>query len=379
MEEDVTTRNGSMTSPATKTSRLSAAKPSKNGTHRRFDSAHGTPKSGLDRLTDDELLEMRICDLPVTMEGSPLQARVDRVLEEMKLKGLRFRPHFWLSDDWFTPDGVPGTAIPFYLAHPRLVRLERKQLLEVEGGTEDWCMRILRHEVGHAIDNAYRLRRTKRWREVFGKASQPYPDHYAPRPYSKSYVRHLEMWYAQSHPVEDFAETFAVWLKPRSRWRSQYQDWPAIKKLEYVDEIMQQIGKQKPKVTTRRRVDPLRSVRKTLREHYQQKRKHYGLDHANFYDNDLKRLFSDAVQHRQMPSAAAFLRQLRPMLRRQVAFWTGEYHYTIDQVLGEMIERCRELKLRVHRPFEDAERDALVLLTIQTMNHLHSGYHRVAL
>ena len=25
---------------------------------------------------------------------------------------------------------------------------------------------------------------------------------------------HLDPWYAQSHPDEDFAETFAVWLTP---------------------------------------------------------------------------------------------------------------------------------------------------------------------
>ena len=125
------------------------------------------------------------------------------------------------------------------------MRLERKQLLDVEGGTEEWCLRILRHEAGHALDNAFRLRYTRRWREVFGRASEPYPEFYRPRPYSRSYVQHLEMWYAQAHPVEDFAETFAVWLKPRSGWRTHYHDWPALKKLEYVDEVMQTIRRQK--------------------------------------------------------------------------------------------------------------------------------------
>lgn len=347
--------------------------------HYRRSSRHRYGAPWLERLSDDELLEMRIRDLPIQIEGTPLQYRIGRLYEELEARGIRFRPHYWLSDDWFTPDGVPGIAIPFYLAHPRLMRLEGKQMLEVEGGTEQWCMKILRHETGHAIDNAFRLRRRRQWREVFGKASQPYPDYYNPKPYSKSYVLHLDMWYAQSHPVEDFAETFAVWLKPRSRWRTQYEGWPALKKLEYVDEVMDEVCDQKPKVTSRERTDPAGRIRKTLREHYRGKRAHYGLDHPNAYDRDLRRLFSDRAQHSDRPSAAAFLRRLRPELRKAVATGTGQYQYMIDQVLNEMIERCRQLNLRRHRADGDVERDALILLTMQTMNYLHGGHHRVAL
>jgi hypothetical protein len=322
---------------------------------------------------------MRIRDLGVQIQGTPLEDRVERLYYELDSKGIRFRPHVWLSDDWFTPDGNSGIAIPFYLAHPRLMRLEGKQMLEVEGGTEEWCMKILRHEVGHAIDNAYRLHHRRRWREVFGKASQPYPEYYEPRPYSKSFVRHLEAWYAQSHPVEDFAETFAVWLKPRSRWRSQYQGWPALKKLEYVDELMGMIRTEKPKVTTRRRVDPVSRINKTLRDHYKQRRAHYGLDHPHFYDRELQQLFPNGVPQSRRPTAAAFLRRVRPRLRKAVSQWTGEYQYTIDQILAQMIERCQELKLRIDRPEEEVERDALVMLTVQIMNYLHEGRHRVAL
>lgn len=167
-------------------------------------------KVDLDSLSDDELLDMRMCDLGVTIEGTQLEERIDQLHAELGARGIRCRPHCWLSDDWFSPDGVPGFAIPFYLAHRRLARLERKQLLEVEGGTKQWCMKIMRHEAGHAIDNAYRLRRTRGYRETFGKVSQAYPEYYQPKPYSRSYVLHLDMWYAQAHPVEDFAETFAV-------------------------------------------------------------------------------------------------------------------------------------------------------------------------
>ena len=165
------------------------------------------------RLDDEALLDLRFCDLRLSLTRSGLDVAVRRLYEELRQKGIRFRPHFWLSTEWFSPDGTPGIAIPFYLGHPRLKRLERQQMFEVEGGTAEWCMRILRHEAGHAIDTAYRLHRRRRWRELFGRYSLPYPAFYQPRPYSRRYVLHLDLWYAQSHPSEDFAETFAVWLK----------------------------------------------------------------------------------------------------------------------------------------------------------------------
>ncbi len=330
-------------------------------------------------LADNELLEVRMCDLGLRIEGTPLEERIERLYEELESRDIQFRPHFWLSDEWFSPDGVPGIAIPFYLAHPRLARLENRQMLEVEGGTEEWCLKILRHETGHTIDTAYRLHNRRRWRDVFGKYSEPYPEYYSPKPHSKSYVLHLEPWYAQSHPAEDFAETFAVWLKPRSRWRTTYKDWPALKKVEYVDQVMGDIGDKRPAVSSRRHIDPLRTVRKTLGEHYAEKRKRYGIDQSNVYDRDLCYLFSDDPKHAKKTMAAAFLRRHRTELRRVVAYWTGEYQYTIDQVLREMIHRCRELKLRLGTSERDAKRDAIVMLTVQTMNYLHAGRHRIAL
>jgi len=330
-------------------------------------------------LPNDELLQLRLCDLGLRLKGSPLERQISRLHEELRQRGIRFRPHCWLSEEWFSQDGVPGIAIPFYLAHPRLKRLERQQMFEVEGGTSEWCMRILRHEAGHAIDTAYRLHRRKRWRDVFGKYSQPYPEFYQPRPYSKRYVLHLDLWYAQSHPAEDFAETFAVWLKSRCRWRSQYRGWPALKKLRYVDDLMNDIQGKKALVTSRKHVGTLREARKTLGEHYAEKRAHYGYDHPDFYDRELRRLFSDLPEHRNNPPAGTFLRRARSELRRVVAQWTGEYQYTIDQVLAEMIERCCDLGLRLQRPEDVTRRDAMVILTVQVMNYLHSGRHRVAL
>jgi len=333
----------------------------------------------LARLKDDQLLDLRICDLPLTIKGTALEARIRRVYAELELRQIKFRPHCWLSEEWFSPDDSPGIAIPFYLAHPRLMRLERTMMLEVEGGTQEECLKILRHEAGHAIDTAYGLCRRANYRRVFGKQSLPYPEFYQPKPFSRSYVLHLDLWYAQSHPVEDFAETFAVWLRPMSRWRTQYHDWPALKKLEFVNRLMSEIKSKTPPFRRRAKMDSLKSIRKTLREHYDAKRKRYEISHPRFYDRELRRLFSDKPEHASLLAAATFLRRLRPELRRVVAQWTGQYQYVINQVLDDMIDRCRELKLRVDRPLPEAERDMLVMLTVQTMNYLHGGHHRVAL
>lgn len=330
-------------------------------------------------MSDDELLDLRLCDLPVSLERTPIEDRIARLHRELELKGLRFRPYFWLSNEWFTPDGAPGIAVPFYLAHPRLLELERHEMLDVEGGTGEECLQIMRHEAGHAIDNAYRLSRRHRWRDVFGQASRPYPKAYTPRPFSKHFVHHLDAWYAQSHPAEDFAETFAVWLKPRSAWRAKYAGWPALRKLEFVDALMREIARQPIKVRTRAHFEPLGSLRHTLREHYDLRREHYGIGRPHFFDQHLQRLFADRKECPRGKSAAAFLRRVRVRLRRDVAHWTGERQYTVDQVLTEMISRAAELKLRMTRPAPEVERDSLVVLTMHVMNYLNAGLHRIAL
>ena len=329
--------------------------------------------------SDDQLLQVRMCDLGVTLSGTDLEVRIAQIGAELDARGLAFRPHYWLADEWFTPDGIPGVAVPFYLAHPRLARLELAQMLEVEGGDPESCLRILRHEVGHAIDNAYRLRRRPTRRRLFGSPTTEYPEYYTPKPYSKSFVQHLDQWYAQSHPDEDFAETFAVWLDPASMWATRYAGWPAQRKLEYMDRLMRALARLRPAVTSKRQVDPVSKLKKTLGEHYAKKREHYGLDHPDFYESDLRNLFSDAPQYAKNPSAARFLRRIRRDVRSRVASFTDSYQYTIDRLLEKIIERCRELNLRLTESEEESTADFMVFLTVQTMNYLHSGRHRAAL
>ncbi len=205
------------------------------------------------------------------------------------------------------------------------------------------------------------------------------PRYYTPKPYSKSFVLHLDSWYAQSHPDEDFAETFAVWLTPDVDWRARYAGWPALRKLEYMDDLMRDVSKRQPVNPSRRRVDPLSSITRTLRSHYKRKRRHYGLDHPAFYDRDLHRVFSGAPEAAGNMKAAQFIARVRKEVRRRVDEWTGAYQYTIDQVIEDIIKRCQELDLHLARSEEQTKIDLIIMLTVQTMNYLHSGRHRMAL
>ncbi len=337
------------------------------------------PRRTWARRSAAKLLDLRFCDLGLRLKGSWVEDCLETLSDELARRGLRFRPHAWLSVDWFTPDGVPGIAVPFYLVHPKLMRLERSQMLEVEGGTRQECLKILRHECGHAIQHAYRLERRAEWRRRFGSPARRYPDVYRPNPASRRYVQHLRLYYAQSHPVEDFAETFAVWLQPRGAWRRRYAGWPALQKLEYVDRLMGQIGDAVPPVRTRRRVEPLTKVRTTLREHYRIKREQYSLSYPDLYDRDLRRLFSDLPKHRRFERASHFLRRNRADIRQRVARWTGEHQFTLDQVLNDMIGRCRELKLRAVGAERKLRMDFALLLAVRTMHFLYSRRNWIAL
>jgi hypothetical protein len=339
----------------------------------------GAPEPAWVAWSNEQLLDLPMNQLGVTLGGPFLSAQIAQLYAELEARQLRFRPHVWVSTEWFTPDGVPGIAVPFYLAHPRLAKLELDQMLEVEGGTPEWCMRILRHEAGHAVENAYRLRRLRRRQQIFGRSSEPYPKYYRPRPYSRSFVRHLDVWYAQSHPDEDFAETFAVWLTPEATWAERYKGWPVLKKLQYVAGLMHELAGVPPPVVTQEEIEPLATLTKTLGEHYARKRAHYGTARPSFYDPDLQRLFSAAPAHAAHLPAATFLRRFRKEVRRKVAAWTGEYQYTIDQVLEDMIARCRALHLHLPCAEEQAKLDFTILLTVHTMTYLRSGRHKVAL
>lgn len=316
-------------------------------------------------LPTEELLDVRLCDLGLQLEGTAMAARIDRLHDELGRAGLVFRPYVYLSTDWFTPEGSSGFAVPFFLAHRRLAQLEHAQMFEAEGTSHDLCMKLLRHEAAHAFDNAYRLHQRADWRRTFGRYSAPYRSAYQVHPTSKRYVQHLDHWYAQSHPAEDYAESFAVWMTPQSKWQKTYEGWPALQKLQRLDTMVRDVGDLSPFVRTTDRPESLPRQRVTLREYYRRKKASYGAVPWRF-DRELKLVFAPAAETTGRQHAAAFLLRERQALRARVSSLTGQYRYVVDQVLQAMVQRCRELELRVARNGPETRLGAAVLTTMAT-------------
>jgi len=312
------------------------------------------------------------------LSGSKIQKEIEALWHELKNRGFHFRPHCWLSDCWFCPDGVPGFAIPFYLVHPRLTRLEKAHMLEIDGNSAEQRMKLLRHETAHALANAYRLHLKQSWRRRFGRASKSYPESYLPRPYSRNYVLHLDNWYAQSHPAEDWAETFAVWLDPDSRWREKYRDWPAIKKLNYVDALMKEIIGRSPPVRSMKQVDSIKTLRLTLREYYAEKQTRLQQDLPRFHEQQLRQIFPASVSLKN-ERAAHFVRKLRREAITTVARWTSESRYRINLTIEDMIRRCEEMNLHASQDKEETKIALIASLVMLYMGSLRSGMSRLAI
>jgi hypothetical protein len=333
--------------------------------------ARERPPLRWERWPRERLLDLRIRDLGLTLDGTWVEDCIHELYRELERRGIALRPHCWLSDEWFSPQNVPGIAIPFYLVHPRLIRLERSMVLEAEGSSRVECMRILRHEAGHAIQHGYRLHRRPSYQRLFGRSSTKYPKSYRPNPTSRQFVQHLRAYYAQAHPDEDFAETFAVWMQPRARWRKRYQGWGALKKLEYVDALMAELEGARPPVKTRVRVAPIAQLTSTLRAYYDEKRAFYAVDFPSTYDRELCRVFSTSAKYAERELATRFITRHAKAIRTLVARWTGESEFTIDQLLHDMIGRSRLLKLRVPGPEEEVLLDFAGMLTVRSVHFLY--------
>jgi len=324
-------------------------------------------------LSDEELLDKRIRSLGLTLEGSGLEPLIQRLYDELAAKGLAFLPPIHVGDEWFVPEGIPAVFVPFFLVHDRLRRLERNLILDVEGETDDWFMQLIRHECGHAYSYAYRLYRKRRWQEAFGLASTEENESYRPQPYSRAFVVNLDDWYAQSHPDEDFAETFAVWLQPDSDWRNEYEGWGALRKLEVVDALMAEIAGKPPAHDPQYKPSDYDCLTQKLRTYYAKKRKQWEDAYPDFYDNDLRRLFAADETTEGAVKASRWLRDRRRTLLDALFRWTNERKYRVNGILSQLIERCDELGLRAHP--DDARLPVEVACYVATLvtNHLFTG------
>jgi hypothetical protein len=321
-------------------------------------------------LSDQDLLERRISKLGLRLDDTTLEPLIRQLYDELSAHGLVFHPPSHIGDEWFVPIGIPAIFVPFFLVHDRLRALERTMMLEVEGETKEWFMKLMRHEAAHAYSYAYQLQRKKKWQQTFGPTSREgTPDTYRPRPFSRSYVVNLEDWYAQSHADEDFAETFAVWLTPELDWRKRYAGWKALKKLEYVDELMRSLAGKPPVHAPKYRVADYDCLNLKLKTYYVRKRKLYEDTYPDFYDADLRQLFAAPAGIK----ASAYLRQRRRRLMNSVCQWTNEKKFRVNKLLARLIERCDQLGLHVLN--DDPQQDFRVasFITTLVMNYLFTG------
>ena len=324
-------------------------------------------------LSDDELLEKKISRLGLKLDGTEVQPLIQQLYDELSQRGLVFHPPCHVGDEWFVPIGIPAIFIPFFLVHDRLRKLERKLILEVEGETPEWFMKLMRHEAAHAYSYAYQLYKKKKWQQTFGLASTEETEFYRPRPYSRSYVVHLDDWYAQSHPDEDFAETFAIWLTPGLDWRERFQGWKALQKLEYLDELIRSLAGKLPVQLPEYRVADYDCLNIKLKTYYTRKRKLYEDSYPDFYDNDLNQLFAAGPEVSNRMKASVWLRQRRRELMDSVCQWTNEKKYRVNKLLARLIDRCDQLDLYIKA--DDAQQNLRVSAYITTlvMNHLFTG------
>jgi hypothetical protein len=316
------------------------------------------------------LLSQRISELGLKLEGSPIERYVADLYGELEAKGLRrFRPPTYLTDEWGCPDGEPIIGIPFYLADAKLARLE-KAIDDVEDVRE--IRMYLRHEAGHAFNYAYKLYETQEWRERFGPFNRPYRDRYKPLPFDRRFVRHMEGWYAQKHPDEDFAETFAVWLTPRSRWRQRYRGWPAMRKLRYVDRAARRLGDTEPLVRLASTDVTVEEMTMTVEEFFRaQEATPEPVDVA--LEHDLPDLF--VRRRRGARPAAEFVREHRATLVNKIEYWTGVRRSVIRALVGRLEETADRLGLAVSTGAEAATlTEVTTYATTLVMNYLTHGH-----
>jgi hypothetical protein len=315
------------------------------------------------------LLSQRISQLGLKLEGSPVERYVQNLYRELERKGLRhFQPRCYLTDEWGCPSGEPIIGVPFYLADPHLAQLEK----EIDDLEDERQIRMyFRHEAGHAFNYAYRLHETPEWRELFGPFTRPYRDRYRPVPFDRNFVRHIEGWYAQKHPDEDFAETFAVWLTPKSRWRTRYRDWPALRKLQYVDRVARAVRDVEPPVRLASTDITVEEMHMTVGEFFRANQAEAPQVDVSL-DNDLPDFFIRRGRRRRgIRPAWEMVREYRMLLIGKVEYWTGVRRSVVRALVDSVARAAERLQLYV-----EIRRECAVLLeltaytTTLAMNYL---------
>jgi hypothetical protein len=320
-----------------------------------------------------EILAKPIKELGLKLEGSPLERFVQQLYREVDRKGLKkFRPRCYLTDEWGCPSGEPVIGIPFYLANPELARLE-KEMNDLEDARE--IMLYLRHEAGHAFNYAYELYKTDEWRELFGPFRRPYRDNYRPIPFSRHFVRHIAGWYAQKHPDEDFAETFAVWLTPRSNWRKKYKGWRAMAKLRYVDRMARRFRDTEPLRAQGATDVTVEEMETTVADYYRKTVQEQQSSGDLALDTDLADIFKVSRRRKSgVRPAGELLKENRKAIVDKVAYWTGVQRPVVKKLVESIASRVEEMNLRADVQLEKEHlTEIAVYATALAMNYLTRG------
>jgi hypothetical protein len=323
-----------------------------------------------------ELLNRRVSDLGLRIEKSPIEPHIRRLHREMERKGFLFKPKVYLADGWGCPDRTPVIGIPFYLADARLIRLEDEQTGEVEDAKA--IMMLLRHEAGHAVNYAYRLWERSSWKEIFGPFTKPYKDVFRPDRFSRQFVKHIAAPpygrnYAQKHPDEDFAETFAVWLTPRSDWRRRYRHWPVLRKLKYVDRLMRDIKRRKPENLKHRMDRPVEKMTISLAAHYGKQADVYRRAARGYVDDKLHEVFPES-RAKELAPAGDLLRRRHAELKERIVRWAALDAEDVEILLRKLESRTDALRLRYPKSSERLkDRDVVALAVALALDYAYTG------
>jgi hypothetical protein len=303
-----------------------------------------------------------IRSLGLRLEGTRLEPILAEFHAELEAAGItRVHPRFYLSTEWGVPFETVAVAIPFYLAHDDLLRYHESRFGHVEGADRADILRYLRHELGHVVNYAYRLHERDDWTQLFGSMGRAYRETYRPKPFSREHVHHLPGWYAQKHPDEDFAETFAVWMTPGSAWRQDYAQWPgALRKLEWCDAVMAQLRDVEPVITDETLDEDVAEIASSMEDLGTLQPGDPGPLHL---DVALRSALCDlpSLGGERLP-VTELLARLRPALQSEVYRWTGHFPERTARLLSHLSERASALSLTYEARQEQAAIVALSAL-----------------
>ncbi len=333
------------------------------------------PETEQTTFRESTLWSTPIRDLGLTIAGTRLEPVVTEFQRELAQVGFtRLAPRYYLSTEWGVPFETVAIAIPFYLAHAELEEMHAERAGHVEGQDREEILRYLRHEMGHVVNYAYRLYDEPEWEQLFGSMSEPYEDDYRPIPFSRKHVRHLPGWYAQKHPDEDWAETFAVLITPGMDWRTEYAARPVVlAKLEYCERTVASLLHRDPIVVDDELDEDVGEIRYSLAQFYrdlQPEMPRLGLN----LDQMLRSIFPDRGVLLPPRRAADLIRSLEAELLGTVFRWTGHFPDRTRILVHHLATRATRLDLAYRESEETAVTVAVTtLVTSLAMNYVQSG------